>query len=622
MTRWLALWLLVLASAAWAQSPATPSCDARIVSVQAAKGARDGSRPTDAHWTPVALPDDWTRRWPDYSGSVWYRVDWTQTCRSGHPESLALALRSMVMAGEVFVNEHRIWRDAHLVEPLSRSWNMPRYWRIPDALVHDGANAIWVRVVGVAAQSPGLGPVSLGEPAAMQALYDDWQWHMRTLFMANLIASAMMSGLFFFAWLAHRRQDDYGWYALTNLMWALFASNVLATTPWPFPDTLMAARANIMFQVLHCACFCIFTLRFCGQRWRRAERVLWTGAATLLIMLAATPADHLRTALFAGFLVPAIVFTLNCLRFQWHALRSRRSDYWLLAACLMIFLVAGLHDLLILCNVIGGYPISPATGAIAMLGMSAVLGLRMARDKQRIERFNHELEESVEQARSELTTTLTREHALAVTNARLHERLEIAHDLHDGLGGSLVRMMAMVEQARVPLRNEQVLSLLKVIRNDLRQTIDSGTSVGIEVPATPMEWVVPLRHRFMQLFDELDIAAHWEIPRAWDARPSATQCLALTRFMEEAFANVIKHSRARIVQVRMFYPEADCLVLQIEDNGVGFDVAAVRVAAISVGMRSMHARIARVGGTLEVSSTPGHTVLAAKLMLRVEPAGA
>ncbi|MNT79170.1 hypothetical protein D3C72_2184780 [compost metagenome] len=45
-------------------------------------------------------------------------------------------------------------------------------------------------------------------------------------------------------------------------------------------------------------------------------------------------------------------------------------------------------------------------------------------------------------------------------------------------------------------------------------------------------------------------------------------------------------------------------------------MAAVQQAGVSVGMRSMHARIARAGGTLKVSSSPGSTLLTARVELR------
>ncbi|EFV85007.1 hypothetical protein HMPREF0005_04900 [Achromobacter xylosoxidans C54] len=42
---------------------------------------------------------------------------------------------------------------------------------------------------------------------------------------------------------------------------------------------------------------------------------------------------------------------------------------------------------------------------------------------------------------------------------------------------------------------------------------------------------------------------------------------------------------------------------------------AVRAANLSVGVRSMATRIARVGGTLDIASAPGRTRLLARLAL-------
>ncbi|MNY70189.1 hypothetical protein D3C86_2082730 [compost metagenome] len=49
---------------------------------------------------------------------------------------------------------------------------------------------------------------------------------------------------------------------------------------------------------------------------------------------------------------------------------------------------------------------------------------------------------------------------------------------------------------------------------------------------------------------------------------------------------------------------------------MGFDVAAVQQAGVSVGMRSMHTRITRASGKLKVTSSPGQTLLIARVELR------
>lgn len=631
--RWLVvLWLAWCCAAAGAQAPApelaadAAACRIERLSTRVVQSPADGARPDDAApWQPVAaLPDDWSKRWPGYTGTVWYRIDFRRDCDDAAATATpraqtALAIDFIVMAGEVFINDDRLWRDARLAEPLSRSWNTPRIWRLPESALHAGVNTVWVRVVGTAQQTPGLGPVHLGEPQALQQLHDSQWWRHRALFAVNLIVSSVLGAVFFCLWVTRRTQSAYGWYALMALLWGLFISNVLVTTPWPFSTTLMAMRANSMALVLYIACFCIFIWRFGGQVLPRVERALWLLSTALLALLALVPDAFLAEASVVIAVTVAALYVVNCLQFAWHAWRTREREQVLLALSLLVFVGAIVHDLLFMLKVIAGLtPFTPYTSIASLFCLSAVLALRHARSVRRIERFNDELAEGIARARSELGDTLEREHALALTNNRLQDRLQIAHDLHDGLGGSLVRMMALVEQAEKPLQNQQVLSFLKLIRDDLRQTIDSGSSAGVQVPVTPQAWIAPLRHRFVQLFDELGIDSQWTFPPQWRMPPDALQCLALTRLVEEALVNVLKHSRARRVQADLQQTRSGRLQLCIEDDGVGFDVEAVRQAGISVGMRSMQARIARVGGTLEVVSRPGRT----RLTIQLEPPGA
>ena len=216
-----------------------------------------------------------------------------------------------------------------------------------------------------------------------------------------------------------------------------------------------------------------------------------------------------------------------------------------------------------------------------------------------------------EQLRAELE-------AQKLSNARLQERLRLTHDLHDGLGSELVHMIASVEQGSSSLTRPQVLSMLKLIRNDLRQSIDSNSSAQVRVSATPQEWLAPLRRRFNDLFEALGIRCDWQFPHSWSLPPNALQYLALTRLIEEALTNVIKHSQARHVRLSLAQARPDELLLEIEDDGVGFDVQAVDASGLGIGMRSMAVRIARVGGSLGIESSPGRTALRARVVLGSE----
>ena len=157
--------------------------------------------------------------------------------------------------------------------------------------------------------------------------------------------------------------------------------------------------------------------------------------------------------------------------------------------------------------------------------------------------------------------------------------------------------------------------MLKLMRDDLRQMIDAGTSVTVQVPETPVQWLAPLRHRFGRLFEELGIYVKWAIPQNWELAPSPIQCLTLTRVLEEALTNIIKHSRARNVLLEMRLERSHELILRITDDGVGFDVHTIQTHSMGVGMRSMLARLERVNGSFELQSQPGRTTLTATMGL-------
>lgn len=620
MKRWWG-WLLWLALCvpAWADTAAAEDCAPRVLSITAARAltGAEAERPAQG-WEPVQLPDLWLRRWSGHEGSVWYRIDWERGCLSRTLEAMPLALGvdGIGLAGEIFINDDLLWRDASLVEPLSRSWNMPRVFVLPESALHDGVNQVWVRVAGLSVLSSGLTQVRVGPMAEVIQRYHSNVWRQRTAYVVSAGMSATVGCLFLLIWCLHRTERAYGWYAAMSLCWLIYLMSLLATEPWPLFDSLAMSRANIAIFVLYVLCFCLFTFRFGQQVLPRIEKWLWILAGLGIAATVLAPRAVVDLVFLLVWLGSGLVFLGNCVQFQWHAWRTRQLHHRLLALCWLLWLVVGAHDLALSLTGWSTHETwSPVTGPVSMVLMALLLGSRMAAGTRRIERFNHELQGSVDSARAELTLALAREHTQALANAKLHERQEIAHDLHDGLGASLVRSMALVELAAQPLPNERVLSLLKVLRDDLRQVIDHGSSTGVTVPETPIRWAAPLRHRFTRIFDEINVASQWCIAPQWLNPPNAVQCLGLTRLVEEALSNVIKHSRATQVRVECAQPAPDQLRVCIEDDGVGFDVEAVQDAGLSVGLRSMTARAERMGGRLQVASDATGTRLTVVLEL-------
>jgi signal transduction histidine kinase len=75
------------------------------------------------------------------------------------------------------------------------------------------------------------------------------------------------------------------------------------------------------------------------------------------------------------------------------------------------------------------------------------------------------------------------------------------------------------------------------------------------------------------------------------------------RIVQEALTNVVKHAQAGSVMVRLSAGGAqDGLLLEIEDDGRGFDPAAARRG---LGLVGIEERVRAVGGALHLVAAPG-----------------
>jgi signal transduction histidine kinase len=85
----------------------------------------------------------------------------------------------------------------------------------------------------------------------------------------------------------------------------------------------------------------------------------------------------------------------------------------------------------------------------------------------------------------------------------------------------------------------------------------------------------------------------------------------LYRIAQEALNNALKHSAATLVNVYL-YVSSDCIGLEVQDNGVGFDARLYEQgngqAAVhgGFGMETMRQRAEKLGSKLLVTSTPGN----------------
>jgi signal transduction histidine kinase len=81
--------------------------------------------------------------------------------------------------------------------------------------------------------------------------------------------------------------------------------------------------------------------------------------------------------------------------------------------------------------------------------------------------------------------------------------------------------------------------------------------------------------------------------------------MTLYRVLQESLTNIVRHAKARSVDIRIDIRE-NHIELNISDDGEGFDIKVLDTARKDnrLGLYGMRERAELLGGTLTVSSTP------------------
>jgi signal transduction histidine kinase len=222
-----------------------------------------------------------------------------------------------------------------------------------------------------------------------------------------------------------------------------------------------------------------------------------------------------------------------------------------------------------------------------------------------------------------LAMALASQAAVAMENAKLYqqaqeaaamqERARLARELHDSGTPALFSMTLHAEAAQMALaRDGHAGEATGPLARNLRQLSELSEGALAEMRALIFELrpgalqeeglAAALRKHTAALSAREGLGIEVLAPENRIPLESATE-EHVYRCAQEALHNVVKHAGGRRVIVRLEADEHGTLTLEIEDDGVGFDPAAV--PAGHLGLRTMSDRVEQIGGTLEIRSAPG-----------------
>jgi len=194
---------------------------------------------------------------------------------------------------------------------------------------------------------------------------------------------------------------------------------------------------------------------------------------------------------------------------------------------------------------------------------------------------------------------------------REEEKARIARDLHDELGQLLTGLkmdLRWLEKHIGDLPDGQagegVLDRVVAASELADQTVASVQRIAAELRPGALDRLglgPALRQEARRFQQRTGVTCDAEIDEA-APEPPAEVATALYRICQEAMTNVSRHAGASRVVVRLF-ADGGTLVLRVEDDGRGFDGAALGPEAL--GLLGMTERATALGGTVHFADREG-----------------
>lgn len=562
--------------------------------------AGHGSSVDDEAMRARALPHRWRDDCADCT-SLWYRLD--LMLEEPPRASQAVYLPAVGDNAAVYLNGRLLGQGGRFADPVARVGARALWLPAPAALWQPGENRLYVLVKAGHARAGLMPAPAIGPESALEGA-----WRLRTglaVTLPQLLATAAAALAPMMAVLAWYRRGDradpgYRWLALAAALFAasgylgLVVEPPLPATGWDLLQLLLAAALALTVAGL------VRHLRggpVAGIPARRGVLALAAVpvAAALLAPLEATGAAiEIVQALLRGVLLLA---GLALAQRGW-----QRGDARLLWPGAVLGLAAAVDLLRLPPQALATAPWHEALPLLpwalaALLGSAAWLLLaRFVETLNAAELLNVDLEALVQARTAELQAQFERVRELERREAIAAERERLMRDMHDGVGGHLVSMLAMIEADR--RRPGELAVVVREALDDMRLMIDSLEPVDDDLNA-----VLAMFHdRLAPRLRASGVTLHWDVALLPPlAALTPARVLHLLRILQEAVSNALRHGAARTLWIGAGLHAGEVHIV-VRDDGSGFDPERVYGGR---GLKNMRRRAAECAVALRIVSRPG-----------------
>ncbi|WP_431859133.1 ATP-binding protein [Azospirillum sp.] len=553
-------------------------------------------RPADVAEAAVSLPHSFRVPGAGRFGGGLYRLEFDYSPDSAEPWSVLIpnySGRILVRVNGTLLYDSD-WTHSGKIATLI--W--PDIIAIPPPVLQAGANTVEIHAVMLFGRKNYLSGIYAGPDSLLRPVYQQHRFLLvmlpQLLFAWQFAFSVMLS----IVWAVRRSERSYILYA--GILFFNSMSNLVVIVPESLVSPLVMPLSNLTFSWVT-AMLVPFAFCFVNRRPPRASilfAALPVGINAAFLLL---PPETFHV--LNWYVAVPVAMTLSCVALGvlfYAAFRQGNDGAHIILGATLLTLLMIFHEVPILYGAEGKrLSINPFSIPVFMLlsVISTILMWRFAAALNAVDQFNAKLRREIAEAEAALRTSLAREQAQERAIALEAERSRLTRDLHDGLAGQLVSMVALSRRADAGVSDFGTAARKALV--DLRLVIASMAEVGDD----PGMMLANFRDHIQPQLRALGIALDWQMHALPEgAGWSSSTALELFRLLQEATMNAARHSGADRVRIEI-RPTDDGVRVVVADEGCGG--ASDRPGGY--GLANMRRRALAIGARLAIVSGPDGT---------------
>jgi signal transduction histidine kinase len=227
---------------------------------------------------------------------------------------------------------------------------------------------------------------------------------------------------------------------------------------------------------------------------------------------------------------------------------------------------------------------------------------------QRRLKYQREMKEKDMQIQKQKIAELEQKNKLLALNSMIEgqesERLRIAQDLHDGLGGLLTTVKAHFNAIEREIANIKNMNVYEKTNQLIDEACAEVRRIAHDmVPhSLKMNGLHGVLSDIQHSVKSRGVACDVEIHHLDESILGEQKAVMIYRIVQEVVNNAMKHANASHLLIQLIGHE-NGLNVMIEDNGKGFDINSL-IGGKGMGLKSIESRVKYLEGTLNIDSAP------------------